>query len=336
MDVQFGTEPRSRTEARVTRARTGLLARVAPRVLRPLALSLIAAFGLALVLACDADEPAARDAKSASPQRIASLSKLSTGLLLELGAADRIIAVDAASRTLPGLAHRPLIPDDDASAYLTILGVDPGFVVLPESRAELAGRLATANVPTVIEAIHDIDDGFTLWGELAGRIGVAEAMRERIAEAARPFGALAAESSGFTRPRVAVIAGFEPLTLVGDHRFATALVEMAGGENVTHGQAGDPIATDPERLRRLAPELLVHARPTPIPEAEREALASSVAAIAPLVVVEIDPARFYDPTALAAARALRAAIAPLARPLADPPSEPSSKPLARPPGSAPE
>ena len=248
-------------------------------------------------------------------QRVASLDPLATRLILMLGQADRIVAVDAASADLPGLERRSRIPTDDETAYQALIGAGVDLVVLPFERIELSQRLNNANIRTVISLIHDFDDGFTLLGEIAGRLGVAASARTQIADLSRPFAEIAAESQGRTRPRVAVIESFEPLALVGDHRFATALVEIAGGESVTHGREGASIPIERSALEALAPELLLYARPEPIDEADRRALVESVAEIAPLVVVELDPARFAEPSAVAAARTLRAAIAPRARPL---------------------
>ena len=265
------------------------------------------------------DEPRPNSGPASVSRRVASLSPLATGLLLELDLADRIVAVDAESGELPGLGGRPKVPATEEPGFLALTAVDPDLVVIPDSRAELAARLSAANIRTVIVAVHDFDDVFTLWGELAGRLGVAATARTRISEASRPFAQLAAESYGFSRPRVAALESFEPLALVGDHQFATALIEIAGGESVTHGGSDSATPIDREGLRALAPELLVHVSTRPIAESERRALADALAEIAPLVVVELDPSRFHAAEAVEAARSLRKAIAARARPVAETP-----------------
>ncbi len=266
-----------------------------------------------------ASDPAAPSAAigAGMVRRVASLSPLATRLLLELELVDRIVAVDAESGDLPGLGGRPQVPAAEPEAFLALTAVEPDLVVLPESRAGLAARLAGANIRTVVVAVHDFDDGFTLWGELAGRLGVADAARPRIALASRPLAQLAAESYGFSRPRVAAIESFDPLMLAGDHRFATALIEIAGGESVTHRGSESAIPIDRAGLLQLAPELLFHARPAPIAEAERRALVESFAEVAPLVIVEFEPERFYADESIEAARTLRDAIAARAHPRAD-------------------
>lgn len=280
-------------------------------------------------LACQSED--ATDSPAATPQRIASLSPLATALLLELDAVDRIVAVDADSGELAGLGGRPTIPTSDETAFLTLSAVEPDLIIVPESRADLSARLAGANFRTVIAAVHDFDDGFTLWGELAGRLGVAEAASPRIADASRPLAQIAAASHGFSRPRVAAIETFAPLALVGDRRLETALIAVAGGESVSHGSPESALPIDREALHALAPDLLLHASPRPIEESERRRLVEEFAAIAPLVFVELDPARLFvsgrsedsddpkAPGAVDAARTLRAAIAPLAHPLAEAP-----------------
>lgn len=296
----------------------------------------LALLSLLLFFGCDGGEgspapdsaaTAAAPAPSAGARRVASLSPVATALILELGLTDRILAVDPASGELPGLLHRPRIPDDEDAAFLSLTGVEADLVVLPASRISLSARLNAANIRTVVVLIQDFDDGFTLWGELAGRLGLSTAARDRIAEAARSLAEIAAESNGFSRPRVAAIESFDPLALVGDQQLATALIEIAGGESVTHGRTQGPLALDLEELKALAPELLFHASPKPVAEAERRALAESVAEIAPLVVVEFDPERFFAPETAVAARTLRDAIAPRARNGPAPP-EPGSNPNA--------
>ncbi len=283
---------------------------------------------LLLQLGCGRDEasqptiasaPAAPDAGTSArtARRVVSLSPLATRLLLELELTDRIVAVDTVSGELPGLGGRPRIPVGEDGAFLAILAVEPDLVVLPDSRAELAARLSGANLRTVIVAVRDFDDGFTLWGDLAGRLGVTDAARSRIALASRPLAQLAAESEGFSRPRVAAIESFEPLTLAGGPQFANALIEVAGGQSVTPGESKSAIPVDREALRKLAPDLLFYASPKPIEDSERRALAESFAEVAPLVVIEFEPERFYSDESIQAVRSLRLAIAARARPLAE-------------------
>lgn len=278
-----------------------------------------------LPLGCDREEgsPAPAPARSrpadaahaSTPaQRLATLSPLATRLILELGMASRIMAVDATSAELPGLTQRARIPDAEDAAVRALTAAKPDLVVVPASRTSLAQRLNAAKIHTVVVAVHDFDDAFTLWGELAERLGGAEASRARIADASRPLVEIAVESYGYARPRVAAIESFDPLVLVGDHQFATALIEIAGGESVTHGVEG-PMAIERAGLVALAPELLFHATARALGEEERLALANSLAEIGPLVVVEFDPERFFAPETSAAARTLRDAIAPRARPL---------------------
>lgn len=278
-------------------------------------------FALLLPLGCDGDggAPAAHDsdstAKTPAPRgdarRVASLSPVATALLLELGAADRIVAVDEESGKLPALLHRARVPDAQDAAFLSLTGIEADLVVLPASRIALSERLNDANIRTVVVLIQDFDDGFTLWGELAGRLGKSADARDRIAEASRPLAEIAAESQGRSRPRVAAIQSFDPLVLAGDQQLVTALIGIAGGENVTRGRTQGPLGLAREELAALAPDLLFHASPKPVDETERRALADSVAEIAPLVVAEFDPERFFAPETAAAARALRSAVAPL-------------------------
>lgn len=281
---------------------------------------LLFAFGLLALLGCGQESETGSAAAPSAPaeaRKIASLAPVATNLLLELERGDRIVAVDAASSKRPGLAHRPRIPEEDDEAFRLLTALEVDLVVLPTSRIELAQRLAAANVRTVIVLIRRFEDGFTLYGELAGRVGLAAAARERIAAVSRPLAAIEAESAaadeaGVPRPKVAVIASFEPLALVGDDQLATDLVAIAGGENVTAGRGEAVIPIERAALVELRPALLFLVRPEEPSAEERAALAAlaeSVADIAPLVVAGFDPERFYAPEAATAARSLRDAIA---------------------------
>jgi len=271
-------------------------------------------------------ESAAAPSPPAEARKIASLAPVATNVLLELERGDRIVAVDAESAKRPGLARRVRVPEDEDEAFRLLISLEPDLVVLPTSRIELSQRLAAANVRTVIVLVRRFEDGFTLYGELAGRVGLAAAARDRIAAASRPLAAIEAEaedaakrasadaSAEATRPRVAVVASFDPLVLVGEDQLATDLVAIAGGENLTEGRGPEPIPIARDALVALRPALLFHVRPDAPSPQERADLAASVADIAPLVVAAFDPERFYAPEAATAARSLRDAIAPRGRP----------------------
>ncbi|MFO0690378.1 MAG: ABC transporter substrate-binding protein [Myxococcota bacterium] len=297
----------------------GWIAPIAPIGLL-VAFRLLVAFGLLALLGCSRESETESTAPPTAPaeaRKIASLAPVATNLLLELGRGDRLVAVDAESAKRPGLGHRARVPETDDEAFLLLTSLEADLVVLPTARIELSQRLAAANVRTIVALVRRFEDGFTLYGELAGRVGLAAAARDRIAAASRPLAAIEAESAaneaGTPRPKVAVIASFEPLALVGDDQLATDLVAIAGGENATEGRSEAVIPIERAALAALRPELLFHVRPeAPSPE-ERAALAASVADVAPLVVAAFDPERFYAPEAAAAARALRDALTRLPR-----------------------
>lgn len=264
-----------------------------------------------VLLFCPACEPSS--ASNAQIERIVSLSPLASGLLVEMALVDRIVAVDGDSGRLPVLTQLPRIEAGESSVLAALHDVAPDLVIVGEAHANLAARVATSDVRVLVEAVHDFDDGFAFWEELATLLGVEETARARIEEAVRPLARISEESYGFTRPRVAVLESLDPLVLVGDHQFAGALVEIAGGESLTHGRGPRPKSIDRDSLSASSPELLVWIRPAPTSEAERASLARTHADLPPLVFIEFDPLRFFEPDAADAARTLRAAIASHAR-----------------------
>ncbi|MEZ4334337.1 MAG: ABC transporter substrate-binding protein [Myxococcota bacterium] len=303
-----------------------------PRFQRLLLLLLLLLPPFAALLGCGPRQDGEAARAPVESHRIVSLSPLASALLEALGATDRVFAVDVASGGDGALAHRLHVPDEDEAALLMIQELEADLVVLPPTRIPLSLRLNAVGIRTIVVVVRDFEDAFTLWGELAGQVGRAVEARDRITALARGLSAISAESYGSTRPRVAVVDSFEPLVLVGHDRLESALVEIAGGECLTHGRSEAAIAITRAELAAQAPDLIFHALPPVRPAAEgeaeaeaappaTEALAATFGDIAPLVRVPFDPIRFFERETLEAARTLHEAIAARAGPA--PPAPPA-------------
>jgi len=254
----------------------------------------------------------------AEPLRIVSLSPMASFMLAELGATDRIIGVDAASRDVPGLEGRPAIQADLGHATTSIRRLRANLVLVPADRAGLGRSLDAAGIETRLIDVHDFEDGFVLMHDLATRIGLGPETKARIRALSRPLAEISSESLGWTRPRVAAVAAIDPIVLVGGHAFESALIEIAGGENVTHGRVEPKIASGLEALRSPGLSLFVHVTAAPIAAAERAAFERTLSDIAPVAFVTFDRDRFFGPEAISAARALRDRIRERSSPLLAP------------------
>lgn len=244
-------------------------------------------------------------ARRPPPEQLVSLSPIASALLVELGEAERLLMVDAESALLPGLEAHPRLPHAELAAVEVVRRLAPDRVLVPEARPRTIERLRAAGLDVLEVAVHDFDDGFALWRALGLELGREAEVHTRILEASRPLARLAIESYGRPRPRVAAIDSLEPLELAGDHSFVGGLIEMAGGENVTHGWGERSLRLDLARLRALAPALIVRATSSPLSEVEREVVERTFHDVAPVVFVRFDPVGFFTPTAERAARAIR-------------------------------
>lgn len=103
------------------------------------------------------------------PSRIVSLSPSATEVLFDIGAGDKVVAVDEFS-TYP--AEAPLV--EGLSGYMpnveSVLGYNPDLVVVSEDDEALANGLDATNVPMlIIPAVSDIDGIY----EQVDRLGLA-------------------------------------------------------------------------------------------------------------------------------------------------------------------
>lgn len=235
-------------------------------------------------------------------------------IVAEMGLADRLVAVDAASATLPEIGPRAILPAAPDEAAARIAELDACLAIVPADAIDLAARLDAAGVSLVSVDVHDFDDAFALWRELGRRL-VPERRVEihrRIREVSRPLAGVAVESYAAMRPRVGAIASTDPLTLEGGHGFATALIEMAGGESLTHGLDESTVAITLAALRRLAPDLLLFLAADAPSASLTEGLERALGEVAPVLVVRFDSDRFFGQGANEALRRIRERVRALA------------------------
>jgi len=275
----------------------------------------LAAAALAFA-ACSAEEPPS-PARAVAPldppsERIVSLARMPSALLVELGAAGRVVAVDRDSSILPGLTGAAVLDPSDAALSRSLDALHTDLLVLPASHAGRAAALHASGRRIVIANAHDFDEGYALFAELGALVGLGPLMHDRVREHSRPLARLSAASYGEVRPRVVAIASLEPLAIVGGHDFVAALIEHAGGENVTHGRAESTIEMDAREIRALKPELVLWARPRALEEGDRAALERAVGAELPIASVVFDRDLFFDEVSVDAVAALRRRLVEIA------------------------
>jgi iron complex transport system substrate-binding protein len=265
----------------------------------------------ALLAACGpSDTPAPT---TSGPPRVVSLSPAASQFVLALGAGAWIVGVDAASARIPQLSQLPVL-DLVRAAELT-----PDLVLVPRLSGDAAAgaeALRAGGAELFEVAPHDFDDAFALCrdlgAQLVGRARAAEFEGSLSRELARIGGA----SYGRPRPRVAALVGFAPLELAGGHSFATDLIEIAGGSSVSH-ETGEPRSElTPDRLRALAPDLLLAFSPRELPPRERDAVLEALPGGYRVEFFAFDAPLLWMREGVDAAQRLRAVIAPLSEELA--------------------
>ena len=258
-----------------------------------------------LVAACVAAWGAPPSAAALGAARVVSLSPVGTEIVLALGQGERLVAVDAASATLPGVRNRPLAKSATAGTF------SPDLVLVPEAEAEAARRSAPSALLIEV-APHNFDDAWALCTSVGAALGREQEARRFVREASRPLAEIGSESFGQRRPRVAAVLTLVPLEVAGGHSFVTDLIETAGGESVSHGTEEPRLFWTTLDFARAEPELVVVVTPhAPSPE-QRERAGRLFGPGLRVEFLVLDAERHWLSEALPAARQLRKWIEGLA------------------------
>ncbi len=234
---------------------------------------------LLMLLACGCSP-----ARDAPPLRVVSLTPLGTRALEVLGFAEAIVAADPESRALLG----PSIPETelhDAAEHRPDL-VFVGASTPPDPAALEALRNGGAEILEI--APRQLDEALLLYEALATRLGDRQRGLDVSRRIGDPYARRSTRSFGRPRPCVAVVVALSPWQLAGGHSFETNLVEIVGGESLSHDHDRSRVPGDPEALRRAAPDLVLVATRRPLPEAIRDDLRLRLAPL-PTAFTTLDP-----------------------------------------------
>lgn len=170
---------------------------------------------------------------SAPPERIVSLVPSVTGILLALGAGDRLVGRTDYD-TVSAVADRPSVGGGLQPAMETLLVLDPDLVIRFAGQSDPATvrRLDASGIRHVAVRPDGIDD--VLWsvrqlGRIVGRSGRALALA---AEIEAGLDSVRDRVRGRPPPKVAFVVGGSPPWVAGPATFIHELIGVAGGENV--------------------------------------------------------------------------------------------------------
>lgn len=253
-----------------------------------------------------------RPPPTAHAPRVISLSVVASDFVLALGAEALLEGVDAESAALPGLDGVPVIDLDRARALTPDLLLIPGA---GDGHEPPADWMQAADDGVYVVAPHDLQDVFDLCRDLGVRLVGAARAREFEIRVARDLSMIGGASFGHRRPRVAAVLGVAPLEIAGGHSFATDLIEIAGGDSVSHPGEDRRLAPSASELIALHPDLLLVVSARDSSDAERANVRERLPAEIPVAFLTLDLERFWVRDTAQIAERLRAIIEPLSRPL---------------------
>jgi iron complex transport system substrate-binding protein len=205
---------------------------------------------------------AAAGARAAPARRVVSLNPSLTAILLAVGARDALVGVDSFSaRQEPEVAALPTVGGLYDPSLEAVLALAPDLVVFVPTaeQRDFQRRLADLGVPVQPYDPLSFEDVLATIEALGGRVGRADAARERVAAIRAARAAVAARAAARPRRRAVLVLQREPLFLVGRGSFVDEMLEVAGAENLAR-------AFD-EPWPRVAREWLLAAAPDVILDA---------------------------------------------------------------------
>jgi iron complex transport system substrate-binding protein len=235
------------------------------------------ALGLSLLsgsnaLACQ-QRASAPSAELSHGPRVVSLHDVTTELMVELAAVDRLIGIQDPVDLTDALAEQvAAVPR--VGGLESILALRPSLVlglgVVAERDPELVVRLRQAGVEVHLVDPARLDDVFELIGWVAGRVGAAErgaqllagfraATRQQDFDVQTPTATRAqhAQPSPAAPLRVFVYDCCDPPFTAGGATVLTDLIARAGGRNVFGELAADWTHVSWEEVASRKPELIV-------------------------------------------------------------------------------
>ena len=238
------------------------------------------------------------------PQRIVCLTTETVEVLYALGEQDRIVGISGYTVRPPeARKEKPKVFAFTSGDIDKILAVQPDLVLtFSDLQSEISRDLIKAGVPVYAFNTRSVEDILGMI-ETVGRLVAAEAKALELvagleAEIAKAQ-AIAAERFARTgkKPRVYFEEWDDPL--ISGIRWASELIEIAGGEDIFAEQACSPLARDrrptSEEVIRRAPDIIIgswcgkHFRPERI--AARRATEQRLAHAGAVAAEMLDAAR---------------------------------------------
>jgi iron complex transport system substrate-binding protein len=197
------------------------------------------------------------------PERIVSLTPGVTETLFALGIGPRVVGISRYCDHPEQVSTLPRVGSFLSPVIEAVIKLEPDLVITSPSpgnrNAVEALERAGLRVEVVDEGSASLDTiraSILTVSRLVGRDLEGSLLLDRINSAVNTVQARVSELS---KPRVAVVVGYEPLVLAGPSSYLGELVRVAGGKNVADTLGGKWPRTGLEFLLAASPEILVDA-----------------------------------------------------------------------------
>lgn len=199
---------------------------------------------------------------AAPPRRIVSTAPSITEMLFALGVGDRVVGVTTYCQYPEEARQKPKIGSYTSPSVEAIVRQRPDLVVIVEDRTDLADKLRSFRVPTLLlrhQRLADIERSIVT---LAARLGLDDRGRHLVAGIRRDLGRVTDSVAKLPRRNVLFLVGRNPGSLtdiyaVGRSSYLDELITLAGGTNVFRDTAVAYSKVSLEEILARDPDVIV-------------------------------------------------------------------------------
>lgn len=219
------------------------------------------------LLGASADAPAVQSLGPRPPgevRRVVTLAPSLTDIVLELGAADRLVGVSRFDERAE-VAKLPRVGGFVDPSVEAVLALKPDLLLVqpgPGNRrpVEALAELGTPVLSLSLGTVGDVLAAERAIGHVLGRDAQGEALARRLEQTRSR---IRAQARGNKPVRVLFAYGFDPLVVAGPGSFADELLSDAGGINVAATATSPYSLYSVERAILARPEVVVDAADLP-------------------------------------------------------------------------
>jgi ABC-type Fe3+-hydroxamate transport system substrate-binding protein len=225
---------------------------------------------IAGVVACGGCGNAPTPAPTAKSPRIASLVPAATDLIVEMGAADHLVAVSNWDASRDPIKNLPHVGDYQTIDWEKLAAARPQIMIIfmsgermPAGIQQHADQLNIRLVNVKTERIADIFSTIDALGAMLEEPQKASALKQSIQT---KLDAVAARVKDQPKVRTMVARDEDGFALIAGDTFVNDLLEIAGGENVAGSFPVRYPNIDRERVLELSPAAVIQLMPDAPPQ----------------------------------------------------------------------